>query len=441
MDTPLIRPLILSLALLLCLVPDRASARAEADRIVYRVVRGDNLYTLAERYFLRAGDYAIIQRLNRISNPRRLQIGTSIVIPRSLLRQEPFAATIHSFRGDVRIGARGKQAPAAVGRTVREGDWIDTDRKSFVSLRLADGSVITLPSQTSMRVERLRRTLLTRSVERSFRIESGRAGAIVTPMKDPQSNFRLLTPTAVSAVRGTRFRMSYDPASGRTATEVLEGTVGFTAGDKRAEQDLASGFGMTDMLSGPASLLSPPELLRPAQIQNEERLHFTLEPLAEATGYRVEIAADAGFLDLIDETIVSSTDASFPSLPNGDYFVRVTARAVDGLEGLSSTYAFRRQLHRITTSAEERLVGRSRQYLFRWDAPDAEKEQYRFQLSSNPDGSDPLVDELGLTQASLILTDLPAGIYYWRVMTLDAIDGRPREKWSPFEELRVQVTR
>lgn len=441
MENPLIRPLILSLTLLLSFVPDGAGAKEESDRIIYRVVRGDNLYTLAERYFLRASDYAIIQRLNRISNPRRLQIGKPIAIPRSLLRQEPVAATIHSFRGDVRIGARGKQAPAAVGRTVREGDWIDTDRKSFVSLRLADGSVITLPSQTSMRVERLRQTLLTRSVERSFRIDRGRAGAIVTPMKDPQSNFRLLTPTAVSAVRGTRFRMSYDPASGRTATEVLEGTVGFKADDKQTEQSLASGFGMTNMLSGPTSLLSSPELLHPAQIQNEEQLHFALEPLAEATGYRVEIAADAGFLDLIDETIVPSAEASLPSLPNGDYFVRVTALAADGLEGLSSTYTFRRQLHRITTSAEERSIGRSRQYLFRWDARDAEKDQYRFQLASNPDGSEPLIDELGLTQTSLVLTDLPAGVYYWRVMTLDSIDGQPREKWSPFEELRVQVTK
>lgn len=441
MGTPLIRPLILSLALLLCFAPDRARAKEESDRMIYRVVKGDNLYTLAERYFLRAGDYAIIQRLNRITNPRRLQIGTPIVIPRSLLRQEPVAATIHSFRGDVRIGARGNQSPATVGRTVREGDWIDTDRKSFVSLRLSDGSVITLPSQTSMRVERLRRTLLTRSIERSFRIDRGRAGAIVTPMKDPQSNFRLLTPTAVSAVRGTRFRMSYDPASGRTTTEVLEGTVGFKSDDQRIEQNLASGFGMTNMLSSPVSLLPSPELLRPAQIQDEEQLHFALKPLAEATGYRVEIASDAGFLDLIDETIVSSAEASLPSLRNGDYFVRVTALAADGLEGLSSTYAFRRQLHWITTSAEEQSVGRSRQYLFRWDARDTEKEQYRFQLSSNPDGSDPLIDEFGLTQTSLVLTDLPAGVYYWRVMTLDSIDGRPREKWSPFEELRVQVTK
>ena len=441
MEKSLVRPLIFSLALLLCSAPVQAGAKEKSDHVIYRVVKGDNLYTLAERYFLRKGDYVIAQRLNRIAYPRRLQIGTSISIPRSLLRQEPATAAIHSFRGDVRIGARGKQTPATVGRTVREGDWIDTDRKSFVTLRLADGSMITLPSQSSLRVERLRRTLLTQSVERSFRINRGRAGAMVTPMKDSHSNFRLLTPTTVSAVRGTRFRTSYDPASGRSTTEVLEGNVGFKPDGKSSEQSLAPGFGMTNMLSGPVSLLPAPELLRPAQIQDEEQLHFALDPLAEATGYRVEIAADAGFLDMIDETTVTSAEASLPSLRNGDYFVRVTALAASGLEGLASTYAFRRQLHRITTSAEERSIGRSRQYLFRWDAPDAEKEQYRFQLSSNPDGSNPLVDELGLTQTSLVLTDLPAGVYYWRVMTLDSIDGQPREKWSPFEGLRVQVAK
>lgn len=438
MPSLLVRPLILGLAFLFCFGSGQAGATGQSDRVTYRITKGDNLFTLAARYFVKPGDYVIVQRLNRIAYPRRLQIGTTIVIPRPLLRHEPTSATIHSFRGDVRIGAQGKSTPAAVGRRVREGDWIETGRQSFLTLRLADGSAVTLPSQTSMRVERLRRTLLTRSVERSFRIDRGRAGAIVTPMEDGESYFRLRTPTAVSAVRGTRFRMSYDPASGRAATEVLEGKVGFRAGDNPSEQSLVSGFGMTNILSRPVPLLPSPELLRPAQMQDEEQLHFALKPLADAAAYRIEIAADAGFLDVIDETTAVAAEVTFPSLPNGDYFVRATALTPDGLGGLSSTYAFRRQLNRIATSAEERRVGRSRQYLFRWDTPDAEKAQYRFQLSPNPDGSEPLADELGLTRTSFILTDLPAGVYYWRIMTLDSFDGQLREKWSPFQELRVQ---
>src|SRR3546814_4553497 len=66
-----------------------------------------------------------------------------------------------------------------------------------------------------------------------------------------------------------------------------------------------------------------------------------------------------------------------------------------------------RRLNRISTSLEERRAGRYRQYLFRWRAPDAPNAQFRFQLSASPDGSSPLVDEIGLTEPVLILTDLP----------------------------------
>src|SRR3546814_1940751 len=82
-----------------------------------------------------------------------------------------------------------------------------------------------------------------------------------------------------------------------------------------------------------------------------------------------------------------------------------------------------RRLNRISTSLEERRAGRYRQYLFRWRAPDAPNAQFRFQLSASPDGSSPLVDEIGLTEPVLILTDLPKGTYYWRVVSTETAHG------------------
>src|SRR3546814_18707392 len=64
-----------------------------------------------------------------------------------------------------------------------------------------------------------------------------------------------------------------------------------------------------------------------------------------------------------------------------------------------------RRLNRISTSLEERRAGRYRQYLFRWRAPDAPNARFRFQLSDSPDGSSPLVDEIGLTEPVLIRSE------------------------------------
>lgn len=430
-----------ALAALALTEPAHTAERDKADIIFYRVAKGDNLYTLAERNFRKTDDYAVVQRLNRIADARHLAVGTLLTIPRSLLRQEPIDAVVESFRGRVLAGPDGNLRPVAVGMRVREGYRIETGGKSFITLRLPDSSNVALPSQTSLRVERLRRIAMAGSVEREFRIEKGRAGASVTPMDDSHSDFRFSTPLAISAVRGTRFRMSYDPETHRAASEVLEGKVAFAPADGTKERVLPAGFGTANRLSGVVRLLSPPELVAPGRVQDDEHLHFALKILPEAKGYRLQIAADAGFLDVLDEITVASTEAVLEPLANGDYFVRVTGIDENGLEGLPATYAFQRRLSRMEASAEELRAGPYRQFLFRWRAPDVKPTQYRFQLSASPDGTKPLVDEIGLRETAFMVTDIPAGTYYWRVMTLDVADGRAYEKWLPFQQLRIEGVR
>lgn len=423
--------------------------RQKADTVAYRVTKGDNLYTLAARYFRKTGSYATVQHLNRIANPYRLRVGMLLVIPRALLRQEPVEAIVERYRGAVRIEGNAGARPVSVGMVVKEGDRIQTDRKSFVTLRLPDETVVALPSQTTVRIRRMRRTLLAGTVERLFAIEKGRASAIVTPMDDPHSDFQISTPIAVSAVRGTHFRVSYDPDRNRATSGVLEGKVIFASASAAVRSvptnsgklPLLAGFGAASGLPTAIPLLPAPDLVTPGRVQDDDQLQFDIKPLMGAVRYHLQIARDAGFLDVLDETETVSPMAILPSVPNGSYFVRATAIDPNGLEGRPATYGFERRLNRVEASVQGGDAGRYRQYLFRWRAPDAVNAQYRFQLSTDPEGATALVDEVGLTETAFIITDLPKGVYYWRVMTLDALDGRTYEKWTSFRELRVEVSR
>jgi hypothetical protein len=409
------------------------SLRAEApEHVSYSVNRNDTLYDLARRYFADPASYPAVQKLNRIGNPRRIPVGRVLKIPRSMLRREPIEAVVQSYRGAVLVGAHG----ASVGLKVREGDLIETGARSFVSLRLPDNTAISLPPGTRVRVERLRRTLLAQSVERRFVVQKGQASGIVTPMTDPHSTFEFLTPRAITSVRGTRFRTSYDPASGATKVEVSEGKVAFREA-REGEQSVAAGFGTSDALAAPVPLLAPPDLASPDRSQTGEKLAFVARPVAGAARYRFQIARDAGFLDVLDEAYAPTPQAEFPDLPRGTYFVRLAAIADHDLEGLASTYSFERRRSRLRTSLEESRAGRYRQFLFRWQAPDAPNASFRFQLSRGADGSAPLVDQTGLTGDAFVITDLAAGTYYWRVMSIEAADGQVYTKWSSTNELRV----
>lgn len=400
------------------------------------VTRGDNLFTLATDYFSRQSDYRIVQRLNRIVDPRRLQIGFPLLIPKDLLKREPVHARVRSFQGTVRIGQR----MVAVGMLISEGDLIETGKKSFITLTLPDDSSVVLPSHSAVRVLRLRRTVLGKHLERLFFVEHGRARATVTPMDDPLSDFRFSTPTAVTSVRGTEFRVTYDAANRRSTGEVLEGAVAFDAPSAEAKL-VPAGYGIANELTAPIPLLPPPDLLGTDKDQSDEELRFTIKPLAGATQFRLQIGLDADFLEVVDEVTAAAPEIVLPSLPNGHYFARVTGIDANLLEGKPSTYAFVRRLNRISTSTEQSRVGRYRQYLFRWHAPDTVDATYRFQLSKRDGEAPPLVDEIGLHGTSFVVTDLPKGSYRWRVMTSETVDGRQVDKWSDYRELRIENAR
>jgi len=419
--------------------PAQSVAKAPASPgiavVRYSVAQGENLYTLAQRYFIRPDDYKAVQRLNRIADPRRVPIGMQLRIPVRLLKREPIRAVVHSYRGEVRIAAR----PAITGMIVREGDLIKTGERSFVTLTLPDDSAVALPSNSAVRVRLLRRTVLGNHLERLFAIEQGRVSATVTPMTDPLSDFQFVAPTATTSVRGTQFRVSYDIAAKRATGEVLEGKVAFDSPGMN-EQLVPAGFGTANGLAVPLPLLPPPDLLHADRTQSEEALFFAVSPVTGAARYHVQIGRDADFLEVLDEASAETPEARLASLPNGSYFVRLTAIDQNQLEGKPATYAFERRLNRISTSSEESKVGRYRQYLFRWRTPDAPGAHYRFQLW-RADESVPTVDEIGLTGTSFIVTDLAKGRYHWRVMTSEMVGGRLFEKWSSDRELTVEDAR
>ncbi|PZO91730.1 MAG: peptidoglycan-binding protein [Sphingomonas sanxanigenens] len=421
------------------LLAGAAQAAAAEPVVVYTAKAGDNLYTLGARYFDRMSDVATVQRLNRIANPYRIPVGTRIRIPHAVLRQSAVPAKVAAFSGPVSIGAPGKLAPAVLGMTVNEADRIETGERGHATLRLADGSLVSIPSQSAVQIARMRQTALIGSVDRLFTLSGGGLRARVTPMTNGESRFRVSTPTAVAAVRGTMFATSYDPATQATLTGVTEGKVELTDAASHRMLALPTGFGAHAGDEAPHPLLAAPELVDGGRIQNQPRLAFAVKPEAGANGYALSIARDAGFIDVLDEARSATPEASFDSLPTGTYFVRAAVIDASGIEGMASTYGFQRRLNSLSASVEGSGKGRRREYLFRWTGLGDGAHQYRFQLSTHADGSQPMIDRIGLTGDRLIVTDLPVGDYYWRVMSVQFADGQANGAWAATETLHIEA--
>jgi len=307
---------------------------------------------------------------------------------------------------------------------------VTTGPASSLSLSLTDGSVITLPSNSALRIGRLRKLLITDSIDYDLTLETGSARSRVTPFRNRDDRFRLRNPIAVSAVRGTDFRTHFDAGTETSRSELIEGGIALKARSAE-ETQLAPEFGAVIGRSGAIAvepLLPAPQLIGGAGVQRAPMVAFTVQPVAGAQAYRLQIGRDSGFVDIVEDVSGNSLDFTVPSLGNGRYFARFTAIAASGLEGLPGTIAFRR---RLATATQPAVPGQDG-YVFRWIGSGEGMRRYRFQLRRE-DSPSWLVDEAGLAGSSIILSDLSPGRYLWRVGTTTHSEDETDTDWTAME--------
>lgn len=419
----------LTLAGIASAFPANAAERDEPIR--YNVRKGDTLVDLGEKYLLRADLYKAVQQQNRIRNPRAIPVGTVLSIPRNLLKFKPANARLVSVRGQVSAGGT---APATNGLVVGEGATLATAASSFATLQLDDGSRVSLPSNSNVRIRRLRSYVLGGSLDYDFDVDKGGMRSSVTKHKSTDDRYRVRTPKAVSAVRGTDFQSRFETDTNSDFAEVVEGALAVDAGG-RAES-VGAGNGLAVSATGVVvreAMLGEAALVQPGKLQADRQVRFEIQPSEGASAYRLSIAADAGFIEQVADVVTSTGKAEFADIKNGNYFIRVRAKSTNGIEGKPATFAFKRRLNSVSASAGQGDAG----YVFRWFGEGEGKRQYHFQLFRNATDSTAMIDEAALDSDRIIISDLPSGDYFWRVGAVQYLDGEAGTNWTATEKLTV----
>jgi hypothetical protein len=412
------------------------------DMVSYTFKRGDSLFTVGHRYFSNAGAYEHVRLHNKIKNPRAIAPGTVVAIPRRYLKTRLLEAQLLSFRGNGTIELGGVASNPIIGAKITEGMILQTAEDGFMTLGLSNGSRITIPSKSRIKVAQMRELLLGGSVNFEFTLDQGRAEATVSKLKNKNDRFRVRTPIAVSAVRGTKFRVAYERAEKPSLTEVLEGGVGVAmigAKPSASAGVVAAGYGASASANGVIAtevLLAAPTMLNPGRLQKDTVVTINVTPVAAATSYHVQLAQDAGFIDMIAAKRSDTATIAFDGIANGNYFVRAMAVAPSGLEGLSETYSLRRVL---TVVGGEAAALEPGVYQFKWLGQGDGKRSYRFQLLRNAKDAVALVDEVGLVDTAITLKGLMPGTYFWRVAVRQFSAEGISESWTPAEKMIVSA--
>ncbi len=139
-----------------------------------------------------------------------------------------FKATLVAFTGSVTVfqHADNRSVPASLNMALRDKDVVRTGANSTATLVFPDGSAIQLEPNTEFEV-RLLDFVRGGVRDRSFMVRFGAAVAYVSQFFGARSQATVCTPTAVAAVRGTGFRVVYDPYNKQTVVQVVDGAVRF----------------------------------------------------------------------------------------------------------------------------------------------------------------------------------------------------------------------
>lgn len=393
----------------------------------YKFRKDDTLIHLSNRLLKAPGDWQKVQTLNKIGNVFKIPIGTTILIPYSWLKVTVESATVTAVSGVVTREGR----LLKVGDLLRPGDAVETGPDGSITLTLPDRSTITLLKATSLQIEALEQIVGDPDSHRILmQLRKGRVESHVQHQGDA-GGYVIQTPVAMTAVRGTVFRVSFDGISNRAGDETLEGIVGVN-GQVGAEVPVGAGLGTVVAANAaplvPVPLLPPPDLTGIAPNTSGAQLTLAWPAVAGAVRYRVQTAPDPGFQSFYSDTETAGPPVTVPAPPTGNYYLRVHSIDALGLEGTDATRALL-QRAAIPTPVSPAPGGRvsGTQTAFAWRG-ETLGVHYRWQLSSNGDFSQPLQQRDVTDANTLQIEGLPAGSYQWRVALLDA-QGVPGE-WS-----------
>lgn len=320
--------------------PSLVSAEEEYWEYTFRP--GDSIWKIAERYTTTVNNWGEIQKLNQIKQgpDRKIRPGTRIIIPVSMLKQQPTPALVIAVSGEATlVRANGEQSKVTLGEKLYSGDRVVTADKQNLRMQFADKSELQVLSNSVVVLDKLSHHKQTGMVDTRIHLNSGSVNTWVEK-QHPNSHYEIRTPAAITAVRGTAFRLSTDDEQ-ISRTEVTEGMVAVSAGT--SEKEIQDGYGIVaekdKPLPEPVKLLTAPNMSIETSAE-QTSVQVSWIALDGAILYRYQLASDEKFNQIVVDNTTTENTIGLDQLTPGHYYLSV--RGVDQfkLEGLDSVASF-----------------------------------------------------------------------------------------------------
>jgi|GEM_PF-163313 len=433
----LLCPLHFFTALILSLLLANPAAAAEPEpEWLYAINPGDTLTSIAADYLANPNDWLQLQKINFVTQPRRLIPGTMLRLPVALLKREAAIAEVIHIQGKVTHTPKNKRPQNLVAGTRLEvGDMIETSADANVSMRFVDGSRLLLTQNTQVSLVEMILFGKTGMANTVIELNRGSLDTRVAKQQKPSARYEIKSRALNLAVRGTDFRAHVSDTDPVSRSEVLDGTVQ-ASGTSGKPVAVSAGFGTIAVLGepprAPQALLPAPDLSLVPNVLQRVPLHFEWSAAVGAERYHAQVFENRSFERLLLDGVFQGNAANWSDLPDGRYVLRVRSIDSNGLEGANADREFILNAHPpppfISTPQDGQKVFGS-QATLRWSASDT-AQSYHVQLAAKPDFSELLVDSPKQVSNEYVVSLAP-GQYYWRIASVAA-----EQDQGPFSDVQ-----
>ncbi|PID71422.1 MAG: hypothetical protein CSB34_07485 [Desulfobulbus propionicus] len=405
--------------LLLTLLSDQAQAELT---IPLHVEQGTNLIHLARDYCHTRQDWKTIARVNKLKPPYLIIEQTELLVPLSLLKVTALQAQIASVHGDVtKSTSKGTFLQVKKGTTLRTGDTLKTSRDSFAHVIFPDHRYLRLEPRSTLTIDYMVK-LSDDKIKIGYTLNSGRVLNTLLESLQPNDSHIIRTPTAITGVRGTEYRIKVENAQ-QSTVETLNGKVRVAAAGKAITLHKNQGTRVQEGAppAPPKVLLAPPEDLP------TKDYYRTLPAVIPAPAYdrakqlRLRITGDDKGINTIKE-LYAAPDTNFilDRVEDGTYFSFLTALDKEGFEGApSGPHPFR-----VRTTPSAPLIATPANDFISWDQQveigwlkEEQARQFHYQLATDREFTTVIAEDT-LSQPGLTTTKLVPGQYFFRVQAI-----------------------
>jgi len=400
---------------------------AEKKPWVYVVTNGDSLWNISSKFLTSIDYYSQLQQLNNIKYPKRMKPGSVIRIPMAWIKHTPASAQISFLKGDNQFLRNKILSPLTSSTQLVLGDEIRTGDNGSATVVFADGSEMVLFKNTIVAFDHLSIYGKTGMVDTRVRVIQGKVETNAQKNKGPGSRLDISTPSAISSVRGTVYRVS-NTGENISTVEVIEGSVAVAGEKPNNTISVATGQG-TRIEKGeeptkPVALLAPPTITttqtffdKPAEIQWVKNI--------KAEKYNLQVSDKRNFKSILWSQSTSATSMVLAKLNDGVYFYRITAIDTLGIEGLP---AVKKLTLNLAPSAPklihtpEKILGDNKLSTLEWNASIDDADRYQIEIAKDKQFTQTVVNKTTTATRLPLSETLAFGDYFWRVSSIKDIN-------------------